>query len=147
MKAGPTLAAQDAEDLEILSAQLQDAVARVGDLVWLPKARRFAALFNRFKWEEAEKAGGAVRVRTGLSFERVMSAKSRNIRYGDPDAVLSLLAIQYAPKSADDPAGAVDLVFSGGGEIRLDVECLEVSLSDLSGEWAARGRPIHPLEN
>jgi len=147
MKAGPTLAAQDAEDLEILSAQLQDAVARVGDLVWLPKARRFAALFNRFKWEEAEKAGGAVRVRTGLNFERVMSAKSRNIRYGDPDAVLSLLAIQYAPKSADDPAGAVDLVFSGGGEIRLDVECLEVSLSDLSDEWAARGRPIHPLEN
>ena len=42
--AKPTLAAEDAADLEILSARLQDAVARVGDLVWLHKARRFAAL-------------------------------------------------------------------------------------------------------
>ena len=32
-----TLGAQDAEDLQIISAQLQDAVARVGDLVWLPQ--------------------------------------------------------------------------------------------------------------
>ena len=55
MKPGLTIAAEDADDLEIISAQLQDAVARVKDLVYLPKSRRFAAVFNRFKWEDAEK--------------------------------------------------------------------------------------------
>lgn len=141
-----TLAAQDPEDLEILSAQLQDAVARVRDLVWLPKGRKFVALFNRFKWEESEKNGAALRVRSGLCLERVLSAKSRDIRYADPDAVLSLLAISYTPNSTDDPGGSVELLFSGGGVIRLEVECLDASLSDVSGEWAARGRPMHPIE-
>jgi len=146
MSAGPILAAEDAEDLEIISAQLQDAVARVKDLVWLPKSRRFAALFNRFKWEEAEKQGTALRVRAGLCFDDVLSAKSRNIRYDQPDSVLSLLTIRYTRNGQEDPSGTVELTFSGGGIIRLDVECLEASLSDVSGEWAARGRPVHPIE-
>jgi hypothetical protein len=146
MNRGPVLAAEDAEDLEIISARLQDAVARLKDLVWLPKSRRFAALFNRFKWEEAEKQGVALRVQARLSFEAVLSAKSQNIAYGGPDRILSLLAIRYTQKAPDDPAGTVDLMFSGGGTIRLEVECLEATLSDMSGEWAARGRPSHPLE-
>ncbi len=147
MRRGITLAAQDADDLQILSARLQDAVSRVKDLVWLPRAHRFAALFNRFKWEEAEKSGVALRVRSGLSFEAVLSAKSRNIRYGDPGAVLSLLAIRYSAESGDGPGGTVELLFSGGGVIRLEVECLEASLTDITGEWAARGRPMHPIES
>jgi hypothetical protein len=141
-----TLAAVDAEDLEIISAHLQDAVARVKDLVWLPKARRFAALFNRFKWEDAERKGESLRVRAGLSFEHVLAAKSHNIRYGDPDAVLSLLAIRFDAAGPEDPGGIVELVFSGGGAIRLEVECIEATLSDVSGEWAARGTPAHPVE-
>jgi hypothetical protein len=139
------LAAQDTEDLEVISAHLQDAVTRVKDLVWLPKAHRFAALFNRFKWEDSGQNGGA-RVRAGLRFENVLSAKSHNIRYGDPDAVLSLLAVRFDPAGAEDPGGTIELVFSGGGAIRLQVECIEASLSDVSGEWAARGTPAHPLE-
>lgn len=142
MKSAPTLAAEDAEDLDVLSARLQDAVARVKDLVWLPKARRFAALFNRYKWEEGRHP---LRVRAGLHFENVQSARSQNIRH-DPEAVLSLLAIRFTPHAGDDPSGTVELVFSGGGEIRLDVECIEATLSDVSGEWAARGRPAHEIE-
>jgi hypothetical protein len=142
MKPGLTLAAEDAEDLEVLSARLQDAVARVKDLAWLPKARRFAALFNRYKWEEGRHT---VRVRSGLHFENVRSAKSHNIRR-DPQAVLSLLAIRFTAGGPEDPSGTIELVFSGGGEIRLEVECIEATLSDVSGEWAARGRPAHEIE-
>lgn len=141
-----TLAAADAEDLEIISARLQDAVAQVKDLVWLPKSRRFAALFNRFKWETAEERRGRgdnLRVRAGLFFDAVLSVKSFRLKRGDPDAVLSLLAITFTPKSADDPAGIVELVFAGGGAIKLDVECIDAGLSDVSGDWAARGRPMH----
>jgi hypothetical protein len=141
-----TLAAQDAEDLEIISARLQDAVAQLKNLVWLPQTRRFAALFNRFEWENAtgRKAKGS-RVRAGITFETVLSAKSHNITYGNPQAVLSLLAIRFTPNGPEDPGGVIELIFSGGGTIRLEVECIEAALSDVGEPWAALGRPEHPL--
>jgi hypothetical protein len=61
--------------------------------------------------------------------------------------VLSLLAIRFIPRNAEDPGGTIELVFSGGGAIRLDVECIEATLSDAGESWAARGRPEHPLES
>ena len=141
---GPILAAVDAEDLQVISARLQDAVARLGDLVYLPKKRRFAALFNRFKWESGKPEN--LRVRAGLHFDGVLSVKSRNLKRGAPDSVVSLLAITFAPKGADDPCGTVELVFAGGGAMMLEVECLDAGLADVSGEWAARGRPEHDNE-
>jgi hypothetical protein len=141
-----TLTAEDAEDLEIISAQLQDAVAQVKDFVWLPKSRRFAALVNRFKWETAQQSRSAnLRVRSRLVFDRVSSVKSFRIRR-DPDAVASLLAISFAAGIKDDPSGTIELVFSGGGVIRLEVECIDATLTDVSGEWAALGRPDHETE-
>ena len=143
------LAAEDAEDLDVISARLQDAVAQVQDLVYLPKKKRFAALFNRFKWEDAAKAKSDaehLRVRAGLHFDRVLGVKSHNIKKGTPDAVISLLAIRYAPKRADDPAGVIEMTFAGGGAIRLDVENIDAELVDVSTDWAARGRPEHDTE-
>lgn len=144
-----TLAAADAEDLEIISARLQDAVGQVKDLVWLPKSRRFAALLNRFKWEAVERKRGRgdnLRVRAGLYFDDVLSVKSTRLKRGDPDAVLSLLAITFTPKAPDDPAGTIELVFAGGGAIKLEVECIDAGLTDVSGEWAALGRPAHKID-
>lgn len=141
-----TLAAEDAEDLGILSARLQDAVVRVKDLVWLPKSHRFAALVNRFKWEVAQKSRSPnLRVRSRLSFDRVLSVKSHKIRR-DPEAVASLLALSFTAYGNENPAGVIELVFAGGGLMRLEVECIDASLSDVSGEWAARGRPSHEIE-
>jgi hypothetical protein len=140
------IAAVDAEDLQSISARLQDAVAQVKDLVYLPKSRRFAGLFNRFKWENAGAHSGT-RVRAGLHIEGVLSAKSHRMRAGNPDAVASLLAIRFQPSGGEDPGGIVELVFSGGGILKLEVECIDMELADLSGEWAARGRPAHELES
>jgi hypothetical protein len=136
------LAAQDADDLKVISAKLQDAVAQVGDLVWLPKARRFAALFNRFKWEQPN-ARENLRVRSGLHFDSVLSVQSYNIMRGDKHAVLSLLAIEFAPNGGEDPGGIIALLLSGGGAIKLTVECIDAGLADVSGEWAAIARPDH----
>jgi hypothetical protein len=139
------LAAADAEDLEAISARLQDAVAKVKDLIFLPKARRFAALFNRYRWEEADAQSGT-RVRAGLHIDGVLSAKSNRLKTTDPEAVASLLAIRFQPNGAEDPGGAIEFVFSGGGALRLEVECIAAELSDISGEWEALGRPIHETE-
>ena len=48
------LLAQDEEDLQVLSAALQDAVARIGDIRWEAKARRLTVEFNRFLWESPD---------------------------------------------------------------------------------------------
>jgi hypothetical protein len=142
MNAGLTLAAEDAADLEVISARLQDAVAQMKDLVYLPKKRRFAAVFNRFQWEADEKKGD-LRVQSGLHFDGVLSVKSQNLKLGAPEAVVSLLAIRFSPKGGEDPGGVIELVFAGGGALKLDVEVLDAGLTDLAGPWAALGRPEH----
>jgi hypothetical protein len=144
------LVAADSEDMEILSARLQDATALLKDVAWLPKQRRFAALFNRYRWEDS-KTGKGLRVRAGLHFESVLKVQSQNIKRGAPDAVVSLLAIRFTPNPRDaagleesaDPGGVVELVLAGGGTFRLTVECLDATLSDLTGPWDARARPDH----
>jgi hypothetical protein len=140
------IAAADNEDLEILSARLQDATAKLKDIVWLPRQRRFAALFNRYRWEEKARGNGS-RVRAGLYFGGVLAVKSQNIKRGAPEAVVSLLAIKFVPNGGegdrDDPGGMIELQLAGGGGFRLTVECIDAELSDLTGPWEARGRPIH----
>ncbi len=136
------LAALDDDDLKIISARLQDAVTRVGEIVFLPKSHRFAAVFNRYRWETED----GTRVRAGLSLEGVKAAAARNIRRDDPEAVLCLLAIRFHAAEADSPGGAIELVFAGGGSMRLEVECIDATLSDLGEPYPARAQPIHEGE-
>ncbi len=135
------LVAFDQQDLEPISAALQDAVALLGDFEFDRRNKRFTIAFNRFQWEAGRRNR---RVRTGLQLGSVLAARSRNIRQGAEDAVVNLLTIRFEP--AEAPAGEVVLVFSGGGELRLDVECLDVVMADLSGSWRAAGRPRHADE-
>ncbi|HEY1615181.1 MAG TPA: DUF2948 family protein [Rhizomicrobium sp.] len=140
-----TLAATDADDLETISARLQDAVARVADFAWLPKTQRFAGLFNRYRWEEDGRAPGS-RVRSGLHFDNVLSARASEIDRTNPEAVVSLLAIRFQPRGPVDPAGTIELLFAGGATLRLEVECISAELTDLAGEWPARARPAHQID-
>jgi hypothetical protein len=138
------LAAEDAEDLQILSARLQDAVLKLKDVSWQPKKRRFAAVVNRLTWEE----GGKTRVRAGLHFDSVLKVQSHKVKLGAEEAVIDLLAATFtpnesAPDGGEDPGGVVELVLAGGGAIRLTVECIEAELADLTQPWAARGTPDH----
>jgi hypothetical protein len=135
------LTAADAEDLEILSARLQDAAGKLKDVAWLPKQRRFVALFNRFRWEES--GGPGTRVRAVLRFDGVSKVQSSQVKQGAPEAVISLLAIRFTPDVANPPAGEIELVLAGGGAIRLAVECIDAELADQTAPWAARGRPNH----
>jgi hypothetical protein len=143
------LIALDAEDLGVISAHLQDAVLRVGDMVYLPSEKRFVAVANRFDWTAVNAAEqpktGYQRRRAGLRFERVITAKVQGIDFKDKRAALALLAVTFEPAvQADTPEGNVTLTFSGGAAIRLGVECLEVELKDLGAAWTAKRSPEHP---
>lgn len=136
---GLKLAAADAEDLEVLSARLQDAVAKLKDVTWLPKKRRFAAVVNRLQWE----AGGKTRVRSGLHFDGVLKVQSQNVKLGAGEAVVSILAVTFTPRGGEDPGGTVEIVLAGGGGFRLSVECIDAELADMTQPWAAQGKPDH----
>jgi hypothetical protein len=134
------LLALDKEDLEVLSAHLQDAVLKVGDMAFLPAQQRFALVANRFDWDSAE-SGHNRRRRTGMHFERVLRVRRQNMRTDAPDAVLNLLAVTFEETEA--PSGVVTLVFSGGAAVQLEVECLECQLRDLGPVWETASRPVH----
>lgn len=148
------LLALDAEDLAVVSAQLQDAVVRVGDLAYVKSAQRFASVLNRFNWMAALQSGETEtrgpeafeRRQCALRFERVRAAKLQNIDLADKRRVLSLLAIQFEPTHADQPDGEILLIFAGGAAIKLDVECIECELRDLGAAWSTKSMPAHPGE-
>jgi len=138
------LVALDEQDLSVVSAHAQDAVMKVGDLSWIPAERRFVAAVNRFVWENRHGflRRNNERRRAALHFEAVRSVSSTGIARDRPDEVLSLLAIRFAP-GAEAPAGALELVFSGGGAIRLEVDYIEARLADLGAAWETASRPQH----
>jgi hypothetical protein len=133
------LAANDAEDLEVLSARLQDAVFKLKDAVWQPKKRRFVLVVNRLQWE----AGGKTRVRAGLHFDGVLKVQSHMVKLGAGEAVVSVLALRFTANGGEDPGGVIEIVLAGGGAIRLSVECVDAELADMTAPWAALGTPDH----
>ena len=139
------LAAFDEEDLAVISAHVQDAVLKVGDMVYLPKQQRFALAMNRFIWDRPAdgKRTTHERRRSVLSFDRVRAVRSSNIDRARADAVLELLAVAF--EATDVPAGMVTLFFAGGGAVQLDVEVIETRLADLGAAWATAAKPQHDL--
>ncbi|MDO8875314.1 MAG: DUF2948 family protein [Pseudolabrys sp.] len=132
----------DEEDLEVVSTHLQDAVVKVADVLWRPGEHRVVVALNRFDWESAQTDKPEYRRRrSALRFERVQSCKCRSLDPAGKDAVLNLLAVEFA--ETDSPSGVVSLIFSGGAVLRLDVECLEAELVDLGPVWTATKCPDH----
>jgi hypothetical protein len=144
-KAAPPLRllAEDAEDIQIISAALQDAVARVGDILYEPAARRLTIVFNRFLWERQDNPAVG-RVRSALQFGSVLSVKTRRIRRDPKDAVVELLTVDFQPGEA--PSGSVLLSFAGGADLVAEVECLDAVLADISQPWPTRRSPRHELD-
>lgn len=137
------LVALDEEDLKIVSAHVQDAVMKVGDLDYWAASKQFILPMYRFTWEKAPEGrqDQPERRNSVLQFDRVLSVRTSGIQRERRDDVLVLLAVGF---SADEqPGGTVELVFAGGGAARLSVECIEARLTDLGGAWQASSRPDH----
>ncbi|MBO6718108.1 MAG: DUF2948 family protein [Rhizobiaceae bacterium] len=137
------LVALDEQDLQIVSAHVQDAVTRVGEIHFSAADKQLAIPINRYAWEKKRRffSRRGERRRSVLHFNRVLAMRSVGIDRTSPDTVLSLLAIDFA--ATDAPAGEIVLIFAGGAAISLNVEVIEVQLGDLGGAWEAAARPRH----
>ncbi|MCT4555406.1 MAG: DUF2948 family protein [Pelagimonas sp.] len=142
------LGAFDAEDLQVISSLVQDAVLPVTEIRWQPKQRRLGLLVNRVRWEDvdAAKAQGrpVERVQSLLSIDQVVSVSSQGVDRADQDMILSVLSLSF--EETDAPSGHIVLTLAGDGGIRAQVEAPELSLRDVTRPYAAPSgkAPSHP---
>lgn len=137
------LIAEDAADLEVISSAVQDAVLKAENLKYDRKRRRFTLEINRFQWEDSNsKRGPQGRVRALLAFDGVLGVKTRAVSKADPDMVFSILSLTFDPAD-EPPGGKLRILFSGDGELALDIEAIDATLLDSAYEWTTRHRPDH----
>lgn len=142
------LKAMDAEDLQVISSLVQDAVFPVTEMTWDRRRRQFGLLLNRFRWEDApdaeKRSRPFERVQAVLAIEDVMGVSSQGIDRKDADLILSVLAVSF--EAGEDGTGRVVLTLAGDGAVAIAVEALEVTLKDVTRPYVAPSRkaPHHP---
>jgi hypothetical protein len=132
------LTAFDADDLTALSAQLQDAVLKVGDMQLDKKRKTFACVANRFAWDALPEK---TRRRCGFRINYVTAARRKHPKPATNETILSLLSMSFA--STQDVSGTLTLHFSGGHAIALDVDSVDVQIDDLGPAWGTAREPDH----
>jgi hypothetical protein len=141
------LRAEDADDLAVISACLQDALVAVRDLAFVPQDRTFLMAANRFRWEGAaptERADAVYqRILCGITFGAVAGVSYIGFRRSEDDRILSLLAIR---PWHDGEGDAIRLEFSGGAAIRLDVARIVCHAQDLGEPWPTQWQPRHDAD-
>ena len=148
------LRADDAEDLAIVSAQLQDAIVPIGDMAFLAPQKRFVMVANRFMWEvgavddtvesskdEAEEIGPVfLRCNCGVRFEGVTAVSSQGLDLQDRGLILELLAIRWEN-------GFAELDFSGDAKLRLEMKRPVCLIEDIGEPWPTTRKPSHEFED
>ena len=142
------LIALEPEDLAVVAAHMQDALTSPPRMLYQPDRKAFLIEANRFVWERAQKRSLLTlrkstpeRRNTVLEIAGVTHVAGQGINQGNDAQVLSLLTLQF--EENDAPAGRVTLLFADNKALRLDVECLEVQMTDMGGRWQAKTRPRH----
>lgn len=133
------LAARDGEDIKVLSAFVQDAVFTDKEIAWNAQLRVLELHLSRFCWEDKEAAKGEGRgfhrVRSVLAVRDVMKIDSGKYSPSDVMTVFSLLALRFEP--GEDGTGVLVFTMAGDISVRLHVECVDVSLTDIGEPYPA----------
>ena len=139
------LIARTEDDLRVISAHLQDAIANVLDIANLEKNKIFLLQLNRFMWEDVEKGvfRKNKRIRTVLKFENVVKVHSKNINQLKKDQFLDFLTIETI--QMPDNNYEMKLVFAGDSMIRIISEVIEVTLDDQGQAWDTKNIPKHKV--
>ncbi len=156
------LRAEDAEDLRVIAACLQDALIPLSDVEFLPEEHRFLLVANRFRWENCDETADMPvisvealtdstleactnyeRVNCGIRFNNVKNVRRRGFEQRDRGRILELLTMDVEP-GADGGGQAVVLVFAGGAAIRLEGDHITCHVGDIGEPWPTQWRPYHP---
>ena len=137
------LIAKTEEDLRVVSAHLQDAIANISDVANLKKNRIFLMQLNRFMWEDVEKGvfRKNKRIRTILKFENVIKVHAKNINQLKGNKFLDFLTIET--NQMIDNNYEMKIVFAGDSILKIIAEVIEVTLDDQGKAWDTKNIPKH----
>ena len=137
------LIAKTEEDLRVVSAHLQDAIANVSDVANLKKNKIFLIQLNRFMWEDVERGvfRKNKRIRTILKFENVIKVNAKNINQSKVNKFLDFLTIET--DQMIDNNYEMKIVFAGDSIIKVVSEVIEVTLDDQGNAWDTKNMPKH----
>lgn len=130
------LHARSSDDIEMLSALLQDALIAGADMVFDKAENTFMLVANRYCWE-LQDAGQQMRCMCGVKFGTIGAVRTRGMT-ADKTQFYNLLAIEY-----DKAAQHIMLVFSGGVGIQLEVSSIMIIVRDLAEPHPSFARPHH----
>jgi hypothetical protein len=150
------LRAEDADDLRVIAACLQDALIPLSDIEYQSIERSFTLIANRFRWENCDEAvddlkaidpglavcGTYERVNCVIVFETLETVKRRGFEPHDRGRILELLTMEIEAGEGDGMA--VTMLFAGGAAIRLDGKKIRCRIGDLGEPWPTQWRPYHP---
>ena len=123
--------ANDNEGLQMISACCAGAEIRVVDIKYLKKNKVFLISLKRSK---IETENNDKKINSICKFEFVDQVKSKNIKQGDPEQKLELMAIDYLKNNNNFE---INLIFTNNAYITLSTEIIEVTLDDQNeiNEW------------
>ena len=139
------LIAKTEEDLRVIAAHLQDAIANVSEIANLKKNKIFLLQLNRFMWEDVEKGvfRKNKRIRTVLKFDNVIHVYSKNINQSKKDKFLDFLTIESI--QMPDKNYEMKIVYAGDSIIKVISEVIEVTLDDQGESWDTKNKPKHKV--
>ena len=127
------LQARDVEDIQVLSALFQDAIAPVCDIAFDPADKLFVMVAQRLRRAEGREDE---RICCGLRVTGVIAAHTHALNLGQAGLILNLLAIMLRD-------GAMEFMFAGGAKIRLELADWRALAEDFGESWPALCRPCH----
>lgn len=135
MDTAPTLKlrAGDAENLQIISAVLQDSLVPVCDMIFQAEAQSFVLVAQRLR---RERGGDTDRICCALTINGVTGVQTQGIDLRSADRILDLLALLVE-------GNTLSLIFAGGAKIRLDLATWAVLVEDFGEAWPALCSPCH----
>ena len=136
------LRANDAEDLAVISAFLQDSTTQLREMLFDRENKRFAGAFMRFRRERQpdwDSCDGLTICQAALLLNNIEDVKYRGIDPAQPEKELSLLTIATEP--GREHLIYIDLVFDGGAEIQLHTNAISATLEDFGDIQVAKVTP------
>ena len=140
------LRAVAAEDVEIISALLQDGLVAASDLHYQKDAASFVMVINRFCWEQTDDTDSEThpnRCLCGLKVAHVKQVSQRGLSTA-ANQFYNLLSIMYEEtKENEKMVNRLTFTFSDGYGIRLTVDELALIVQDIAAPHPGLARPQH----
>lgn len=132
---------KDAEDVQVVSAVLQDSIVPVCDMVFQHDAGIFIVVAQRLRHEANGRPEGTFeRICSALTISGVKGVQAQGIDQHNPDQLLEMLAIIL------EPSRCLTFVFAGGASLRLELEGWTGVVEDFGDSWPALCHPCHEDE-